>query len=96
MTDRHEMYFVLALFGEELTINMGGPHLDGYHEWLKQNDGASPLYHGKNEDPLHECVPMPAPMNTPPVTGNGPVSYRPQTRRQSASGHTHGAVEQID
>jgi hypothetical protein len=47
-TDVGEMYFVLALFGLELTINLGGPHIDGYLAWLKQHDNASPLYMGKN------------------------------------------------
>ena len=39
-----EMYFVIAIFGEEFTINMGGPTIEGYEVWLRENDGASPLY----------------------------------------------------
>lgn len=46
---RHgELYLVLALYGLELTINIGGPDIDGYVAWLDENDGASPLYSGKN------------------------------------------------
>jgi hypothetical protein len=43
-----EMYFVLALFGLELAINMGGSDLEGYSKWLEQSGGVSPLYWGKN------------------------------------------------
>jgi hypothetical protein len=41
---RSEMYFILALFGLELAINMGGPDIQGYYEWLDNNRGRSPLY----------------------------------------------------
>jgi hypothetical protein len=43
-TDAQEIYFVMALFGIEYTINMGGAEIDSYIEWLKQNDNKSPLY----------------------------------------------------
>lgn len=43
-TDAQEMYFVMALFGVEYALNMGGAEIDGYIEWLKQNDNKSPLY----------------------------------------------------
>jgi hypothetical protein len=43
-TDWNEWFFVLAIFGLELTINYGGPEIDGYHRWLKEHDHASPLY----------------------------------------------------
>lgn len=45
---RSEVYFVLALFGLELAINMGGPETEGYETWLRSNGGVSPLYFGKN------------------------------------------------
>jgi len=47
-TDLGEVYLVLALFGLELTINVGGPDVDGYIAWLADNGGASPLHIGKN------------------------------------------------
>jgi hypothetical protein len=47
-TDRLEIYFVLALFGVEMTINVAGPIIDGYLEWLKTHNEASPLYYGNN------------------------------------------------
>jgi hypothetical protein len=43
-TDTMELYFALAIFGVEFVVNLGGPELDGYHQWLKQHDYASPLY----------------------------------------------------
>jgi len=51
VTDRNEWYFLFTLFGLELVINVGGPDIDGYVEWLRVNQGASPLYHGKNAKP---------------------------------------------
>lgn len=47
-TDTCEYYFVLAIFGLELALNMGGPEIDGYLEWLDRHSGVSPLYWGKN------------------------------------------------
>lgn len=43
-TNRSEMYFVLALKGFEFVINMGGNSIDGFKQWLEENDNASPLY----------------------------------------------------
>lgn len=48
VTKEGEYYFVLAIFGIEMVINMGGPELDGWEAWLSQNGGASPLRIGKN------------------------------------------------
>jgi hypothetical protein len=48
VTAANEWYFVLVLFGQEYTINMGGPDIGGYLQWLKENGEASPLYSGKN------------------------------------------------
>jgi hypothetical protein len=48
VTTRQEWYFVFALFGLELTINVGGPETGGYVSWLAENEGRSPLYAGKN------------------------------------------------
>jgi hypothetical protein len=44
VTDRNEFYAVIAIFGVEFVINLGGPELDGYHNWFKNNQGQSPLY----------------------------------------------------
>lgn len=43
-TEKQELFLVLAIFGMEYTLNMGGPEIDGYLEWLSQNDDRSPLY----------------------------------------------------
>lgn len=47
-TDQGEIYFVLALYGVEMTINVGGPDIEGYEAWLTKNNYESPLYYGKN------------------------------------------------
>jgi len=38
-----EFYVVVAIFGVEYTINLGGPELDGFYDWLKENGDRSPL-----------------------------------------------------
>ena len=43
-TQTKELYFVLALFGTEYAINLGGPCIDGYKNWLSSNVYKSPLY----------------------------------------------------
>ena len=43
-----EAYFVLAIFGVEFVINIGGPEIEGYERWLIENNGRSPLYAGRN------------------------------------------------
>jgi HNH endonuclease len=47
LTDQNEWFFVLAIFGVEFTINLGGPEISGYLRWLKQTGGSSPLYSDK-------------------------------------------------
>lgn len=42
-TDTPELYFVMALLGLELAINVGNPSVDGYELWLTQHGGRSPL-----------------------------------------------------
>jgi hypothetical protein len=44
LTRRHELYFAIALFGIEYVINIGGPDIEGYEEWLHENENRSPLY----------------------------------------------------
>ncbi|QLC50120.1 HNH endonuclease [Methanolobus zinderi] len=51
-TEVGELYFVLSIFGMEFAINYAGPAIDGYIQWLKDNDNASPLYYGKNSESL--------------------------------------------
>lgn len=43
-TDTKEMYFVIAILGVEYATNVGGPDIDAYGSWLRQNEGQSPLY----------------------------------------------------
>lgn len=47
-TEAGEMYFIVALFGLELALNLGGPVVEGYIQWLNQHNHVSPLYWGKN------------------------------------------------
>lgn len=49
-TPRQELYFILVIFGLELAINIGGSNIDGYLEWLTENNNVSPLYIGENKD----------------------------------------------
>ena len=39
-----EYYAVIAVFGIEYAINLGGPSMDGYTRWLVEYRGSSPLY----------------------------------------------------
>ena len=48
VTDEGEFYVVVAIFGDEYVLNLGGPELEGYQRWLKKNGSRSPLYCGKN------------------------------------------------
>lgn len=45
-TERNELFFVVAIFGEEFAINVGDRSLDGYGDWLDQHGRRSPLYPG--------------------------------------------------
>ena len=47
-TNNGELYFVLALYGLELTLNIGGPETAGFIAWLAEHENASPLHTGKN------------------------------------------------
>ncbi|MDB5006051.1 MAG: hypothetical protein JWP45_444 [Mucilaginibacter sp.] len=48
-TELNELYFIIAFKGIEFTLNLAGSCVDGYEEWLKQNNNISPLYrHGAN------------------------------------------------
>ncbi len=49
-TQTKEIYIILALFGVEFSLNMGGPELDGYRKWLVSHEYESPLYSGKNAE----------------------------------------------
>ena len=44
-----ELYFIVALWGMEFAINLGGPCIEGYQAWLQEHDNISPLYFGKND-----------------------------------------------
>lgn len=46
ITERSEYYIVVAIFGDEYALNLGGPAIDGYLEWLGRNNNQSPLYTG--------------------------------------------------
>lgn len=40
---RREMFFAFGLYGMEYVINVGGPSIFGYEEWLAENGNISPL-----------------------------------------------------
>ncbi|MFC1987917.1 HNH endonuclease [Chloroflexota bacterium] len=42
-TESRELYLVVIIFEMEYAINMGGPEIDGYIEWLKRHDNKSVL-----------------------------------------------------
>jgi len=44
ITPASEYYAVIAIFGVEYAINLGGPKLNGFNEWLERNGNHSPLY----------------------------------------------------
>lgn len=48
ISGRSEYYSVVAIFGVEFALNIGGRTIEGYKEWLSIYNGASPLYFGKN------------------------------------------------
>ncbi len=48
-TEKSEIYFVIALKGFEFVINMGGDSIDGYKQWLAENNHESPLYIGDKQ-----------------------------------------------
>lgn len=43
-TNRGELYAVIAIFGMEYAINLCGPELQGYEDWLQRHGRQSPLY----------------------------------------------------
>lgn len=43
-TETDELYAIVAIHGVEFGINLGGPVLEGYMNWLRQNGEQSPLY----------------------------------------------------
>ncbi|MDD9934128.1 MAG: hypothetical protein OXT09_11025 [Myxococcales bacterium] len=43
-----ELFIVVAVFGIEYALNLGGRSIDGYEAWLAERDGRSPLYEGRN------------------------------------------------
>jgi hypothetical protein len=53
LTDESEGYFVLALFGMEYAINIAGPSIEGYENWLIAHNNISPLYQDKNSPGHH-------------------------------------------
>jgi hypothetical protein len=42
-TERGETFFAFCLYGHEYVVNVGGPSIKGYEEWLKENNFESPL-----------------------------------------------------
>ncbi|MGN8083298.1 HNH endonuclease [Variovorax sp. 22077] len=44
LTPEKEYFIVVAIFGEEFALNLGGPDISSYSKWLAQNSDRSPLY----------------------------------------------------
>ena len=42
--DLYETYICVAIKGYEFTLNVAGPEISGYMDWLKRNNNISPLY----------------------------------------------------
>lgn len=42
LTPKPETYYIFLFYGMEFVINLGGPSIKGYEEWLIQNDNISP------------------------------------------------------
>lgn len=47
--EQGEYYFILCVFGMEYAINISGPSMDGYYQWLKSHNNQSPLYVDKSD-----------------------------------------------
>ncbi len=43
ITKRKETFFAFMLYGMEYVINVGGPSVKGYDEWLENNNNISPM-----------------------------------------------------
>jgi len=43
-TSSIELYAIVAILGVEFAFNLVGPEVDGYIQWLKENQYQSPLY----------------------------------------------------
>ncbi len=43
-TEERNLFFVIALFGIEYSIDMGQPEIIEYENWLLKNQNKSPLY----------------------------------------------------
>lgn len=48
LTSRPETYFVFSYYGHEFVINLGGPALKGYEQWLRENNYVSLLVEKKS------------------------------------------------
>lgn len=44
VTKEGELYFVIAIKGIEFALNMAGSSIEGYENWLRENNHISPLY----------------------------------------------------
>jgi hypothetical protein len=44
ITESEEYYIIVAIFGVEFALNLGGRSIESYHEWLRKHNAKSPLY----------------------------------------------------
>lgn len=56
VTGSSEWFFALALFGVEFVINLGGPEIAGYAQWLNENGQRSPLYVKPGQSELPQAL----------------------------------------
>jgi hypothetical protein len=43
MNGRLETFFAFVMYGVEFVVNVGGPSIQGYKEWLRENNDISPI-----------------------------------------------------
>lgn len=56
LNHRKETYFIFLFYGVEFVINLGGPSIKGYEEWLKLNNNISPIIERNGARLMNEKV----------------------------------------
>ncbi|BBE15875.1 hypothetical protein AQPE_0011 [Aquipluma nitroreducens] len=56
LNHRRESYFIFLYYGFEFAINLGGPSIKGYEEWLEKNDQISPIIERNGAKVVKEII----------------------------------------